>query len=133
MELTNIINKYSLNESIDKNIFCVDKTSFLKTLTASSDLSFLNDENVKKLFFDNDEYQYVDTLYNSEICDECEYYDAIQFFEDKKNEYRCVNKEFFEYYDQIQEIFYKKMELYYPNEKDEYVEDRWDKPLITSD
>lgn len=123
-DFVTIINKnqYDLKETL------IAKSNFLDNLNSNMDYGFFDNDNIKHLFFQQDEQKYVEILCNPEIFDECQFYDAIYFFEDKKNEYRCKDKEFFEFYDKLQELFYKKMELIYPNEKDELMTDCWNKP-----
>jgi Ran GTPase-activating protein (RanGAP) involved in mRNA processing and transport len=107
----------------------VTRSNFLENITADTDCNFFKNNNTKELFFSLDELEYVDLLISPKDYDECEFYDAIYFFENKKNNFRCIDKQHFEYYDKLQELFYKKMELVYPNEKDEVIPDSWNKPL----
>jgi hypothetical protein len=110
--------------------FLIKKTNFLTKLNETLDEKIFNTETFINMFFENDEHDYVYLLSSSDNNEECYFYDAIYYFEDKKNNYRCKDKEFFEYYDKLQELFYTKMELIYPNEKDEAIPDKWDTPII---
>ena len=64
---------------------------------------------------------------------ENDYYDAIMIIENLKDKYRFKNKEYFEYYDTLQELFYQQMECLFPNEKDEYKPDKWDEEKMKQD
>lgn len=109
------------------NMNIKDKSNFISTLDVNSDLSFLEDPIAKQLFFTQEEETYCDILCNPNDYEEYEFIEAIYFFEQIKNKYRCKNKEYFEYYDKLQELFYKKLELQFPDCKYENVPDRWDK------
>jgi hypothetical protein len=122
------LHKTKLNDSEHKN-FLIKKCEFLNKLIENMDNDVFNNDSFARVFFKDDETDYVSLLTSSDSYEECVFYDAIYFFEDKKNMYRCKYKEYFEYYDKLQELFYIKMELIYPNEKDEVVADRWDKSI----
>lgn len=122
------LHETKLNDGENKE-FLIKKTEFLNKLIENMDTNVFNNDSFANVFFKDDEIDYVSFLTSSDSYEECDFYDAIYFFEDKKNKYRCKNKEYFEYYDKLQELFYIKMETLYPNEKDEVVADRWDKPI----
>jgi hypothetical protein len=134
MELVQIINKY--NYSLIKNYnkeqihnFLIDKTVFLSDLDGNSDFSFLENEDIRKLFFNEDDEHYCELLCNPTNFEECDFNDAILYFEDIKNSFRYKNKEHFEYYDSLQELFYKVYEKHYPDEKYEHMPDCWNKEI----
>ena len=123
------LHETKLNDGENKD-FLIKKSEFLNKLRENKDSDVFNNDSFVHIFFEDDEIDYVSLLTSSDSYEECEFYDAIYFFEDKKNEYRCKDKEYFEYYDKLQELFYIKMDTLYPNEKDAVVADRWDNIIM---
>ena len=125
--LTN--NSNNLNNNVHKE-FLIKKNNILDKLNKYTKNDIFNMKIFQNLYFENNEQEniymllLIDDMYN-----ECEFYDAIYYFEDKKNKYRCRDKEYFEYYNKLQELFYKKMELVYPNEKNDIIQDKWNKNI----
>ena len=58
------------------------------------------------------------------IVDPDDFEEAIIYFEDLKDNHRKINKDVFEFYDELQEVFYKYLKIYY-NISYEYIKDDW--------
>lgn len=116
--------------------YLIDKTKLLEELK-NNDVNFeyYSSDEFKKLVYGDKhiDENYNDMLECSEKYLECDFYDAIFYYEKIKNQYRCKDKEHFEYYDMFQELFYKKMEEIYPIEKEEAIPDKWDRKLYDND
>jgi len=118
--------------------YLISKTNLLDKIILNDqvDMEYYHSDKFKKLFYDelSDELEkdFNELLYNlySELPTESDFNNAIIFYEGLKNNYRHKDKEFFEYYDKFQELFYQRFETVYHELKDDDVkQDYWNKPL----
>ena len=58
------------------------------------------------------------------VVDPDDFEEAIIYFEDLKDNHRKINKDVFEFYDEVQEIVYKYLKIYH-NISYEYTKDDW--------